>query len=73
MRLRDPLEEIKRAFTLFEDSGSSKITLRSLKAVATELGETLDEDELKAMIDEFDLDNDGSINEAEFIALFRDN
>ncbi|EGV64188.1 Calcium-binding component of the spindle pole body (SPB) half-bridge [Yamadazyma tenuis] len=66
---RDPLEEIRRAFRLFDDDGTGKITLRNLRRVAKELGENLTDDELRAMIDEFDLDEDGEINEQEFINI----
>lgn len=56
---RDPIEEIRKAFKLFDDDGSSRITLKNLRRVAREIGETIDDDELQAMIDEFDLDQDG--------------
>ena len=43
---RDPMEEIQRAFKLFDDEGTGRISLRSLKRVAKELGENLDDEEL---------------------------
>lgn len=70
---RDPLEEIRRAFKLFDDDNTGKISLKNLRRVAKELGESLTDDELNAMIDEFDLDNDGEINEAEFVAICMEN
>ena len=69
---RDPMEEIRKAFALFDDDATGKISLRNLKRVAKELGETLDDDELQAMIDEFDLDQDGEINENEFVQIMMD-
>jgi centrin-3 len=40
--------------------------------VAKELGETIDEQELAAMIEEFDQDGDGQISLDEFIAIMMD-
>ncbi|KAG8942229.1 Calcium-binding component of the spindle pole body (SPB) half-bridge [Tulasnella sp. 424] len=69
---RDPHDEIRRAFQLFDDDHSGKISIRNLRRVAKEVGENLDDDELQAMIEEFDLDMDGEINEAEFFAIMTD-
>jgi Ca2+-binding EF-hand superfamily protein len=70
---RDPDEEIVKAFRLFDDDSSGKITLKNLRRVARELGETMTDDELQAMIDEFDRDGDGEINEEDFMAIMRQN
>lgn len=66
---RDPREEIIRAFQLFDEGGKGKISLADLKRVARELGEGLQEEELVAMIEEFDLDGDGAISQEEFIGI----
>jgi len=43
---RDPAEEIKRAFQLFDEEKTGRISLKNLKRVVRELNEHLDDDEL---------------------------
>ena len=69
MAQRDPLEEIRKAFSLFDDDHTGKISIKNLRRVARELGEGMTDEELQAMIDEFDTDHDGQISEQEFIAI----
>ena len=66
---RDPRDEILRAFDLFDTDGKGAINLADLRRVARELGEGLQEEELVAMIEEFDLDGDGAISRDEFVGI----
>ncbi|EDK45181.1 cell division control protein 31 [Lodderomyces elongisporus NRRL YB-4239] len=67
---RDPLEEIRRAFQLFDTEGTGLISVRSLKKISRDLGENLSDEELKAMIEEFDLDEDGGSMYIRIIKFF---
>jgi centrin-3 len=68
---RDPEEEIKKAFQLFDDDHTGRISLRNMRRVARELGENLSEEELQNMIDEFDRDQDGEISAEEFMYIMK--
>jgi centrin-3 len=47
---RDPEDDFRKAFALFDEDGSGKVTAKNLRRVARELGESIAEDELDAMI-----------------------
>jgi len=68
---RDPEEEMRKAFALFDDDQTGAISIKNLRRVARDLGEALSDDELQAMIEEFDKNNDGVIDEAEFMAIMK--
>ncbi|KAK9473971.1 uncharacterized protein V1510DRAFT_375085 [Dipodascopsis tothii] len=69
---RDPLEEIERAFNLFDEDQTGKISLHNLRKVSKDLNENLADEELEAMINEFDTNGDGYIDLEEFIAICSD-
>lgn len=60
-----------QAFSLFDDDQTGTISLKNLRRVSRELGETLSDDELQAMIDEFDKNNDGVIDIEEFLGIMK--
>ncbi|XP_049860937.1 uncharacterized protein LOC126474937 isoform X1 [Schistocerca serialis cubense] len=67
----DPKDEILRAFHLFNDDETGKVSLNNLKRVANELKEDVTEQELQEMIDEADLDGDGEVNQEEFLRIMK--
>ena len=71
MAERDPREEMLKAFRLFDDDETGKISFRNLKRVAKELGENMTDDEIQEMIDEADRDGDGEIGEEEFMRIMK--
>ena len=71
MAERDPREEMIKAFRLFDDDETGKISFRNLKRVAKELGENMTDDEINEMIEEADRDGDGEISEDEFMRIMR--
>lgn len=71
MAEKDSNEEILKAFRLFDDDETGKISFKNLKRVAKELGENLNDEELQEMLEEADLDGDGEVNEEEFLRVMK--
>jgi centrin-3 len=66
---RNPQDEIMRAFDLFDQEGKGRIELEDLRRVARELGEGLQDEELVAMIEEFDIRGEGGIDRDAFMGI----
>ena len=71
MSERDGREEVLKAFRLFDDDETGKISLKNLRRVAKEIGEVMTEEELQEMIEEADLDGDGEIDSEEFLRIMK--
>ena len=71
MQERDGKEEVLKAFRLFDDDETGKISLKNLRRVAKEIGEVMTEEELQEMIEEADLDGDGEIDQEEFLRIMK--
>lgn len=67
---RDPREEVERAFYLFDVDHKEYISLDDLRRVTRELGEnSLEEQELQNMIEEFDYDGVGGVSKDAFFGI----
>ncbi|KAK2715957.1 hypothetical protein QYM36_010501, partial [Artemia franciscana] len=64
-------EEVKRAFRLFDEDNTGKITFAKLKKIAKELGEDISDEDLKEMIEEADKDGDGAVSQEEFFQIMK--
>mmetsp|Transcript_129395 Transcript_129395/g.258331 ORF Transcript_129395/g.258331 Transcript_129395/m.258331 type:complete len:167 (-) Transcript_129395:43-543(-) len=70
MSEKDSREQIQKGFQLFKGP-SGKISFEDLRAVARELGENMSGEELMEMIREADKDEDGEVNEEEFMRIIK--
>merc|ERR1711976_904942 len=68
---QDPMEEIRKAFELFDEEKRGKISFRNLRRIARDLGEKLTDEELRGMIDAFDQEQDCEISQEEFESIMK--
>merc|ERR1712193_537953 len=66
---KDPKDDMIKAFKLFDDDQTGAVTLKNLKRVARETNQTLTDDELQEMLNDADKDQDGVLNEEEFLVM----
>ena len=66
---KDTREDIAKVFRLFDDDKTGTITLRNLRRVARELGETMTDEELQEMIDRADSNGDGAVTLDDFFNI----
>lgn len=68
---RDSKEEMIKAFRLFDDDETGRITFKNLKRVAKELGEDMTDEELQEMIDEADREGTGEVSLDDFMRIMK--
>jgi Ca2+-binding EF-hand superfamily protein len=59
---KDNRDNIRKVFTLFDDDKQGYISIKNLRRVAKELGETIDDSDLQEMIERADTDNDSLVS-----------
>ncbi|ORY62512.1 uncharacterized protein BCR38DRAFT_346535 [Pseudomassariella vexata] len=67
---RDPREELLKTFSLFDKGGKGMITVDDLRIVVKELGEDVPENELRSMVEQFDIEDKGGVAREEFLGIF---
>mmetsp|Transcript_56798 Transcript_56798/g.78760 ORF Transcript_56798/g.78760 Transcript_56798/m.78760 type:complete len:81 (+) Transcript_56798:165-407(+) len=63
---KDNREDIEKVFRLFDDEKTGFISIKNLRRVAKELGETMDDNELQEMIERADSDGDSYVTMEDF-------
>jgi len=64
-----PEEEMRAAFSVFDRNNSGSISASELRDVMLSLGEALNDEELRELMCENDVDGDGEISYEEFVQM----
>merc|ERR1712144_125937 len=65
----EQMDEIREAFSLFDNDASGAIDVRELKAAMRALGFEVKNEELKKMVSDVDNDGNGTIEFSEFLQM----
>lgn len=68
-RQRDPEEDLRDAFNMFDSDRSGFIDRDEVRALMKKLAQALTEEEIDAIMEEVDTDGDGEISFQEFRAM----
>ncbi|KAJ3889359.1 calmodulin-like protein [Lentinula edodes] len=68
-RISEQISEFKEAFSLFDKDGDGTITTKELGTVMRSLGQNPTEAELQEMVNEVDVNGDGTIDFPEFLSM----
>lgn len=65
-------DELREAFAVFDKDGNGMISAEELKSALLNLGEKLEDHEIRAMMEAADRDGNGQIDYEEFIAMMKE-
>ena len=66
---KDTRVNINKIFALYDDERTGFISVKNLRRVAEDLGETINDAELDELIQRADIDQDGLVSEDEFYQI----
>jgi centrin-1 len=66
---KDSRANINKIFALFDDERTGFISIKNLRKITQDLGETVSEEELQELINRADTDHDGLVSEEEFYTI----
>ena len=65
----DDVDEVREAVTVFDKDGTGFLSKERVKAILEDMGEPMNEVELKQMMESFHFDNEGKISVEKFVAI----